>query len=90
MVGMPLSLNGRVGPQAKRVQAFIKALRRRSELPVDTMDERFSTSEAEGLMRRSGRQPSRHKGDLDAAAAAVILQQYLDRLRAQAGQSYRI
>ena len=85
VVGIPLSLNGKVGPQAKRVQAFIKALRRSTDLPVDTMDERFSTAEAEGLMRRFGRQPSRHRGDVDAAAAAVILQGYLDRLRAQAG-----
>ena len=79
VVGVPLSLNGTVGPQAKRVRSFIRALRRETDLFLDTVDERFSTAEAERLMRQAGRSPSRHKGDVDAAAAAVMLQQYLDR-----------
>jgi len=78
VIGMPLSLDGRAGPQAKKVEAFVKALRRATALPLDTEDERFSTAEAERLMRLAGREPSRHKGELDAAAAAVILQEYLD------------
>ena len=81
VVGMPLSLNGRVGPQARRVEAFLKALRRRTDLPVDAVDERFSTAEAERLLRQAGRQPSRNRGQADAAAAAVILQGYLDSRR---------
>ena len=81
VVGMPLSLNGRVGPQARRVEAFLKALRRRTDLPVDAVDERFSTAEAERLLRLAGRQPSRNRGQADAAAAAVILQGYLDSRR---------
>ena len=85
VVGMPLSLNGKVGPQARRVEGFVKALRGRMELPVYTVDERFSTAEAERLLRQAGRQPSRHKGEADAAAAAVILQDYLDQLRGQPG-----
>ena len=78
VIGMPLSLDGRAGPQAKKVEAFVKALRRATALPLDTVDERFSTAEAERLMRLAGREPSRHKGEVDAAAAAVILQGYLD------------
>ena len=78
---MPISLNGSIGPQAKLVEGFIKALREKTDLPVDTMDERFSTAEAERLLRQAGRQPSRNKGELDSAAAAVILQEYLDRER---------
>lgn len=80
LVGIPLSLNGAVGPQAKRVEGFLRALRRETDLPVDTIDERFSTAEAERLLRQAGRQPSRHKGEVDAAAAAVILQEYLNSL----------
>ena len=83
VVGMPFSLNGKVGAQARRVQAFLKALRRKTELPITTMDERFSSVEAERLLRQAGRKPSRHKGEVDAAAAAVILQEYLDGLRAR-------
>lgn len=85
IVGMPYSLNGQVGPQAKRVEGFLKALEGKSSLPVATVDERFTTAEAERQMRQAGRQPSRHKGEVDAAAAAIILQEYLDRVRLQAG-----
>lgn len=81
VAGLPISLNGSIGPQAKLVEGFIKALREKTDLPVDTMDERFSTAEAERLLRQAGRQPSRNKGELDSAAAAVILQEYLDRER---------
>ena len=85
VVGLPLSLNGRVGPQAKKVRAFLKALRGKTDLAVDTADERFSTAEAERLLSQAGRQPSRHKGDVDAAAAAIILQEYLNQLRGKGG-----
>ncbi len=80
LVGLPISLNGKTGPQARKVGRFIKTLRAGTELPVFTVDERYSTAEAERQLRLAGRQPSRHKGDLDAAAAAVILQGYLDSL----------
>ena len=85
VVGLPLSLNGKVGPQARRVEGFLQALRGRTSIRVDTMDERFSTAEAERLLQQAGREPSRHKGELDAAAAAVILQGYLDLLRGEVG-----
>ena len=81
VAGLPISLNGSIGPQARLVEGFIEALREKTELTVDTMDERYSTAEAERLLRQAGRQPSRNKGELDAAAAAVILQAYLDRER---------
>lgn len=83
VVGMPLSLNGRVGPQAKRVQGFLRALKTRTDLLVETMDERYSTAEAQRILGLAGRKPSRNKGELDAAAATVILQEYLDIQRSQ-------
>ena len=85
VVGMPLSLDGHVGPQAKKVQGFIKALKAKSDLPIETVDERYSTVEAQRLLQQAGRKPSRHKGQVDAAAATVILQDYLDRFRTQSG-----
>ena len=81
VVGLPISLDGRIGPQAKRTQGFIRALSERSSVPVHTQDERFSTVEAERLLREGGRSPSRDKGLLDSAAACVILQAYLDARR---------
>ena len=82
VAGLPLSINGSLGPQAKKVQAFLKALRASTPLPVETVDERYSTSEAERLMRQGGGRPSRDRGSVDAAAATIILQDYLDQ-RAQ-------
>ena len=81
VVGLPISLNGRMGPQAKRIQEFIRSLSNRSTVPVHAQDERFSTVEAERLLREAGRAPSREKGLRDSAAASVILQAYLDTKR---------
>lgn len=80
LVGMPLTKNGKVGPQAREVERFCQALREGTSLDVVTWDERYSTVEAERLLRQAGRQPSREKGRTDAAAAAVILQSYLDSM----------
>lgn len=81
VVGLPISLDGRMGPQARRTQGFIRALSERADVPVYTQDERFSTVEAERLLRDAGRAPSRDKGLRDSAAACVILQAYLDARR---------
>lgn len=78
IVGMPLSLDGSVGPQAKRTTAFYEALKAASPVPVKTWDERFSSVEAEHRLREAGVSPSRNRARLDASAAAVVLQAYLD------------
>ena len=83
IVGMPLSLSGHKGPQAHRVARFEAALAQRAAVPVTSVDERYSSVQAEGLLRASGVQPSRDKARVDAAAAAVILQSYLDARRAE-------
>lgn len=80
LAGLPRSLDGSVGPQARKVQGFVRLLRD-AGLMVETWDERFSTIEAERGMRASGAQPSRDRARLDSAAAAVILQGYLDAAR---------
>ena len=79
VVGIPYSLDGSEGSQAKRARRFVHSLRRQTTLPVYTVDERFTSVEAEGMMRGAGRQPSREKGAVDAAAAALILQRFLDQ-----------
>lgn len=81
LVGMPFSLNGSLGPQAWKVSRFIQELSSATDRPVKTQDERFSTAEAGRLMAEAGRSPSKSKGDLDAASAAVILQEYLENAR---------
>ena len=79
VVGMPHSLDGGMGPGVKRAQRFIRALQSRTSLPVYSIDESFTSVEAEGLLREAGREPSREKGSVDEAAAALILQRYLDQ-----------
>ena len=81
LVGLPLSLSGRMGLQAESVAQFTRELSERSPVQVKSVDERFSSVQAERLLRQSGKQPSRARALVDAAAAAVILQSYLDSQR---------
>ena len=83
VVGMPLSLSGEAGQQAERTARFAEALAKNTSVPVSYEDERYSSVEAERLMRESGAKPSRDKARVDAAAAAVILQSYLGSKRAR-------
>ena len=83
VVGMPLSLSGRAGPQAERVARFAESLAEQTSVPIVPVDERYSTVEAERLLRQAGVKPSEEKARVDAAAAAVILQAYLDSRRAE-------
>ena len=83
VVGLPLNADGTVGRQARRAEAFARIARKALGLPVEMWDERLSTVEATARARaagRSSRQP-RERGRLDAYAAAVILQDYLDAQR---------
>jgi putative Holliday junction resolvase len=80
VVGYPRSLNGSIGPQARRVDKYVAQLRLRlPEVPVILWDERLSTAEAERLIHETGQRVQRER--IDAAAAAVILQDYLDAQR---------
>jgi putative Holliday junction resolvase len=72
VVGLPLTLAGRKGSQAAETSSFVGRLRERCATPIVLEDERFTTKIARDLL------PDRRAGD-DAAAAAVLLQGYLDR-----------
>ncbi len=78
VVGVPISLDGSIGPQAKRAAYFARLLSGRLGMPVDMIDERLSTREAERRLAEGGRRRTRRRENLDAAAAAVLLQAYLD------------
>jgi putative Holliday junction resolvase len=80
VVGIPLSLSGKEGQQARSVLTFVDELRAQTEMRVNTVDERYSTVEAERRMRAAGAKPSRNRGRVDSAAAAIILQTFFDRL----------
>ncbi len=78
VVGLPRSLDGSIGPQAKEVLNFTGAVSRHTNIPVDTWDERFSTVAAESLFRDAGMKREKRRERRDAMAAAIILQGYLD------------
>jgi putative Holliday junction resolvase len=83
VVGLPVNMNGTEGPQAAKVREFAEALAARGQ-DVVLWDERLSTVEAERRMAESGRR--KRRGTImrsDAEAAAVILETYLDALRAR-------
>ena len=79
VVGLPLNTKGERGHQALKVEVFIQDLFKMVKVPIKTCDERYSTKEAERLVREAGHQPSRNKGLVDAASAAVILNSYIDK-----------
>jgi len=78
VVGLPLSMNGTIGTQAEEILSFSGALAQHVDIPVDTWDERLSTVTAERLLIDTGMKRKKRKGKLDAMAAAIILQAYLD------------
>ena len=79
VVGMPARLDGSVSEQTAEVAAFITLLRTRITIPVHQEDERLTSREAESRLARRERDWRKRKAQLDAAAAAIILQDYLDR-----------
>jgi putative Holliday junction resolvase len=80
VIGMPAKLDGRPTDQTPRVQSLAAALGRRIALPIVFQDERLSSREAEQRLALQEPDWRKRKARLDAAAAAVILQDYLDRV----------
>ena len=79
VVGMPLRLDGTPSEQSARVRTFIDALSRQTTIPIVVADERLTSREAESRLAVRERDWRKRKQKLDAAAAAIILQDYLDR-----------
>lgn len=81
VVGLPLHLDGRAGEQAESVQRFVERLRAHVRVPIVFWDERLSTRGAQALLIEAGMGAAQRAARIDAAAAAVILQSYLDYQR---------
>lgn len=88
VVGLPVHMNGRVGPEAQAAQAFATGLAEATGLPVEVLDERWTTREAERALRdsshghgrgRSRRREQSRRERVDALAAALILRTFLER-----------
>ncbi len=80
IVGLPKTLRGEEGPQAQRVRRYAIELQAALNLPIDFWDERYSSVDAQERLTSASRK-ARARGEIDSAAAAIILQEYLDALR---------
>jgi putative Holliday junction resolvase len=86
VVGMPSRLDGTANRETPRVIAFIGSLKARTSVPIAEEDERLSSHEAESRLALRERDWRKRKKRLDSAAAAVILQDYLDRLKPETAE----
>ncbi|HEY9729897.1 MAG TPA: Holliday junction resolvase RuvX [Chroococcales cyanobacterium] len=87
VVGLPYSMDGTLGSQARKVQKLAQRLAVVLELPLEYVDERLTSFEAEEQIKAENRSPSRNKGLIDRKAAAIILQQWLDDRRSQSSRN---
>jgi putative Holliday junction resolvase len=81
VVGLPLSPSGEEGGAARSARAFVARLQAVLSIPVDMIDESFSTVEAETVLLEADLSRARRRQVVDRLAAAVILQRWLDRER---------
>jgi putative holliday junction resolvase len=83
IIGLPQSMNGSIGSQAEKVKAFSDRLKELSPVPLEFRDERLTTVMAKQMLEQAGSKKSvkGKKGEYDSAAAAIILQSYLNEAR---------
>jgi putative pre-16S rRNA nuclease len=80
VVGMPIQLNGRMGPAAQSAQQFLEALQAGVGIPVVAWDERLTTKAAEQMLIEADVSRKKRKGAVDRVAAALLLKSYLEHL----------
>jgi putative Holliday junction resolvase len=78
VVGLPMNMDGSIGPQGRLCQTLADRLRRAGQVHVELWDERLSSYQADIYMEQASVRRSRRKGLRDALAAQVILQSFLD------------
>jgi putative holliday junction resolvase len=87
VVGLPLTLAGEEGPQARRVRSIAERLARGLRVDVEFFDERLSSAEAERVLASAGATGGERRAAVDKLAAAIVLQTYLDAGRAGADRA---
>ena len=85
VVGLPYSLSGDIGKQAKKVLEFKDKIAGAIVAEIVMQDERLSSVSANQKLREAGKKGSKLKSEMDSAAATIILQQYLDELDPNCG-----
>ncbi len=78
LVGMPRNMDGSYGPSAEKVKEFVAQIRAVTQVPVRTWDERLTSAQANRVMIEANVRRDKRKEKVDAMAAAVLLQSFLD------------
>jgi putative Holliday junction resolvase len=78
VVGLPRNMDGSYGPAAAAVREFVAALAAVVRVPIKTWDERLTTAQAHRALASAGVRHRKRRGAVDAMAAAILLQSYLD------------
>jgi len=78
LVGMPRNMDGSYGPAALKVKEFVAVLNETIAVPIKTWDERLTSAQANRLLIQAEVRRDKRKERVDAAAAAILLQSYLD------------
>jgi len=77
-IGMPRNMDGTYGPAAQKVQEFIATLKPEISVPIKTLDERLTSAQANRVLLQGNVRRADRKQKVDAMAAAILLQSYLD------------
>lgn len=80
VVGMPRNMDGSYGPAALKVQDFVAVLKTAVPIPIQTLDERLTSVQANRFLIEGGVRREKRKEKVDKMAAAILLQSYLDSL----------
>ena len=78
LIGMPRNMDGSYGPAALKVQEFVAVLKETIAIPIKTWDERLTSAQANRMLIQAEVRRDKRKQRVDAAAAAILLQSYLD------------
>lgn len=78
VLGYPKNMNGSLGPRARQCEILAEELKEQTGLPVILWDERRTTVSAHDILRSNGKKEKKHRDTVDAVAACLILQGYLD------------
>ena len=81
VLGLPKNMDGSEGPRAEKARAFAELLRQRCDLPRVFWDERRSSIEAHNILHAVGKKEKKHRATVDAVAASLLLESYLDSRR---------
>ncbi|MEK6525855.1 MAG: Holliday junction resolvase RuvX [Nitrospirota bacterium] len=80
VMGLPIRMDGRMGPEAESAQRFLETLERGLNVPVIAWDERLTSKSAEQMLIEANVSRKKRKGAVDRVAAALLLQSYLESL----------